>query len=269
MMALRPRCFVTNAFPSSYHHPNPKGLLLYLTNHQLLRSKFRLGQTVHFSALVFPQMSFRMNAKEMRMVKAEFQESKGRKAQFVAERKERTQLPRYADDCGRVYQFSEFLSHPLGLESILNARAMQSFQNLDSNTFRCTLPNFQFFKFKLAPVMDLRVTPTSEDCTVELLSCKFEGSDDIKQQDDLLSVFMRNYITWDANSSEPTMDVDVKLIVTLEVSSLPFRLVPLSAIETPGNVIMKGLIDVYVPLLLQQMHEDYYKWVQEQSKVPL
>lgn len=35
-----------------------KGLLLYLTNHQLLRSKFRLGQTVHFSALIFPQMRF-------------------------------------------------------------------------------------------------------------------------------------------------------------------------------------------------------------------
>lgn len=84
----------------------------------------------------------------MRMVKAEFQESKGRKAQFVAERKERTQLPRYADDCGRVYQFSEFLSHPLGLESILNARAMQSFQNLDSNTFRSDSSPFLFWLCK-------------------------------------------------------------------------------------------------------------------------
>lgn len=92
---------------------------------------------------------FRTKAEEMKMIKAEVQESKGRKAQFIAKRRARTELPRYADDCGRVYQFGEFISHPLGMESILNARAMQSFQNLDSNTFRSIASLFLFITYKV------------------------------------------------------------------------------------------------------------------------
>lgn len=37
---------------------------------------------------------------------------------------------------------------------------------------RCTLHKIQFLKFEVAPVLDLRVTRTDEDCTVEMLSCR-------------------------------------------------------------------------------------------------
>ena len=36
----------------------------------------------------------------------------------------------------------------------------------------CTLPNLNSLNFEVSPVFDLRVTPTNEDCMVELLSCK-------------------------------------------------------------------------------------------------
>lgn len=37
---------------------------------------------------------------------------------------------------------------------------------------RCTLPTIQLMSFEVSPVLVLRVIPTQEDCTVELLSCK-------------------------------------------------------------------------------------------------
>lgn len=37
---------------------------------------------------------------------------------------------------------------------------------------RCKLPPIQLLNFEVAPVLDLEVSPASEWCTVELLSCK-------------------------------------------------------------------------------------------------
>ncbi|KAL5794452.1 hypothetical protein ACOSP7_003046 [Xanthoceras sorbifolium] len=64
---------------------------------------------------------------------------------------------------------------------MLNTSALHTFQFLHDNTYSsllyfliilCTLPKVQLLNFEAAPVIDLRVTPTTEDCLVELLSCK-------------------------------------------------------------------------------------------------
>ncbi|GKA99727.1 MraW methylase family protein, partial [Tanacetum coccineum] len=36
----------------------------------------------------------------------------------------------------------------------------------------CTLPPLNLLNFEVSPVIFLRVTPTNEDCMVEMLSCK-------------------------------------------------------------------------------------------------
>lgn len=36
--------------------------------------------------------------------------------------------------------------------------------------------------FEVSPVLVLRVTPTQEDCTVELLSCKVENDKDLRSR---------------------------------------------------------------------------------------
>ncbi|CAD5167593.1 unnamed protein product, partial [Musa acuminata subsp. malaccensis] len=166
-----------------------------------------------------------------------------RKANLWAKRKEMVKLPEYSDGSGRVFPVSEFLSHPTGVEALLNTRALQRFEPLDSNTYRCTLHKIQFLKFEVAPVLDLRVTRTDEDCTVEMLSCRFEGSKAVEKQNQLFSAFMKNYIKWEAKNSEPCLIVDVNLRVTLEVYTKPFSLLPLSAVEKPGNLLMQGLLD--------------------------
>ncbi|XP_077222478.1 DUF1997 family protein, putative (DUF1997) isoform X3 [Tasmannia lanceolata] len=190
------------------------GLLLYTATSPRLGAKCRNSKILRFPASVFRKMR-RTGA--MQISKAESQESTSKKANLFAERKKIIKLPNYSDGCGRVYPFKEFLSHPLGMESILNTRALQSFQSLDSNTYRCTLPKLQFLSFEVSPVLVLRVTTTSEDCTVEMLSCKFEGSKVFERQSENFSALMRNHITWDVTGHEPCLAVDVKLYVTLEV----------------------------------------------------
>lgn len=91
-----------------------------------------------------------------------------KKANLSAAKKERIKLPSLENGC----RIREFLSHPLGIQAVLNVRSLQSFESLDTNTFRCILPSLQLLKFEAAPVLDLRVTPMDGHCTVEMLSCK-------------------------------------------------------------------------------------------------
>uniref|UniRef100_A0ACD5ZV29 Uncharacterized protein n=1 Tax=Avena sativa TaxID=4498 RepID=A0ACD5ZV29_AVESA len=194
-----------------------------------------------------------------------------RQALLSARRRETIRLLDVVPDLGgaaRDGSIGEFLRHPAGVESLLNTRALQSFAPVESGpagTFRCTLHPMGFLGFQVAPVLDLRIAPTRDDCTVEMLSCRFEGSDSIEQQNELFSAVMRNRITWGYNGDrEPCLDIDVNLEVTLEVYTKPFSLLPLSAVEKPGNLLMQGLLDRLVPLLGEQLLKDYHSWVQQQ-----
>lgn len=198
-----------------------------------------------------------------------------RRARLSARRRESIRLLDVLPDQGGAADgigIGEFLRHPAGVESLLNTRALQSFAPVEpesgpAGTFRCTLQPMGFLGFQVAPVLDLRVAPTRDDCTVEMLSCRFEGSDSIEQQNELFSAVMRNHITWgDNGEQEPCLDIDVILEVTLEVYTKPFSLLPLSAVEKPGNLLMQGLLDRLVPLLGEQLLKDYHSWVQQQPR---
>ncbi|XP_052164478.1 uncharacterized protein LOC127781551 [Oryza glaberrima] len=194
--------------------------------------------------------------------------ARGRRARLSARRRERIVVV----EGGGVGGIGEFLRQPAGVESLLNTRALQSFAAVDdapgANTFRCTLQSIGFLGFQVAPVLDLRVAPTCHDCTVEMLSCRFEGSGSVEQQNELFSAFMSNHITWKDDGEEPCLDIDVNLEVTLEVYTKPFSMLPLSAVETPGNLLMQGLLDRLVPLLGEQLLRDYHSWVQLQQQQP-
>ncbi|KAH0741228.1 hypothetical protein KY290_034271 [Solanum tuberosum] len=131
---------------------------------------------------------------------------------------------------------------------------------------RCTLPQVQLLNFEVAPVLTLKVNPTTEDCTVEMLSCKFEGSDLVEQQNDHFLASMVNRITWETVGSQTFLDVDVKLNISLEIYTMPFTMLPTSAVESPGNIMMQALVDRLVPLLLQQLLQDYDNWVRQYQK---
>ncbi|PAN36180.1 hypothetical protein GQ55_6G253900 [Panicum hallii var. hallii] len=190
--------------------------------------------------------------------------ARGRRARLSARRRESVRLPAGVSG-GDV---GEFLRHPDGVESLLNTGALESFAPAGAGpgTFTCALRRIGFLGFEVAPVLELRVAPTSTDCTVEMLSCRFEGSESIEQQNELFSAFMSNRITWSDDGEEPRLDIDVTLEVTLEVYTKPFSMLPLSAVETPGNLLMQGLLDRLVPVLGEQLLRDYHSWVQQQPE---
>ncbi|KAL6646166.1 hypothetical protein ACP70R_017774 [Stipagrostis hirtigluma subsp. patula] len=185
-----------------------------------------------------------------------------RRARLSARRWERVRLP----DGVSGGDIGEFLRRPAGVEALLNTDALQSFVPAGPGTFTCTLRRIGLLGFEVAPVLDLRVAPTDSDCTVEMLSCRFEGSESIEQQNELFSAFMRNFITWGNNGEEPCLEIDVNLEVTLEVYTKPFSLLPLSAVEKPGNLLMQGLLDRLVPMLGEKLLKDYHSWVQQQAE---
>ncbi|XP_009793531.1 uncharacterized protein LOC107801041 isoform X2 [Nicotiana tabacum] len=152
------------------------------------------------------------------VIKSNLSDSDAKRANLSARKKERIKLPKHDGIGGDNISFhiSEFLSHKSGVEAMLNKRALQSFESIDSNMYRCTLPQVQLLNFEVAPVLILQVNPTSEDCTVEMLSCKFEGSDLVEQQNDHFSASMVNRITWETVGSQPFLNVDVKLNISLE-----------------------------------------------------
>ncbi|PIN15332.1 hypothetical protein CDL12_12032 [Handroanthus impetiginosus] len=205
-----------------------------------------------FREMLTSRTSKRSGGIKVSVKRAKLSDSDAKRANLSARKKERIKLPNYGDGVGGnpIYHISEFFSHPSGVEAILNTRALQTYESLDSNLYRCILPQIQLLNFKVAPVLDLQVTPTSEDCVVELLSCKFEGSEVVKRQNEHFSASMRNRIKWDTINAEPFLDVDVTLNVVLEIYTQPFSLLPVSAVEGPGNIVMQALMDQFVPLLL-------------------
>ncbi|CAL1361923.1 unnamed protein product [Linum trigynum] len=192
--------------------------------------------------------------------------SASKTANLSAARKERVKLDTQGSNSAGGYEIGDFLSHSSGIKSILNDKALQSFESLDPNTYRCILPKLKLLNIEATPVLDLRVTPTHEDCTIEMLSCKLQGSDVVEYQNEHFSAFMVNRMTWDTDNPEPFLEVDVKLNLTLEIYTQPFTLLPLSAVEGPGNLVMQALVDRLVPLLLEQLLRDYYDWVEKQKQ---
>ncbi|XP_078438873.1 DUF1997 family protein, putative (DUF1997) isoform X2 [Wolffia australiana] len=182
-------------------------------------------------------------------------------ANLIAKHKESIKIPDFNYSDGSSCRISEFLQHPSGVESILNIRTLRRVERLEMNTFSCTLPTIQFLKFEVTPVIVLRVTTSSEDCVVEMLSCKFQGSEVFEAQSHRFTAAMRNHITWDEDAAEPSLSFDVDLRVALEIYTKPFTMLPISAVEKPGSLIMQGLIDRLVPLLVEQLLEDYRNWV--------
>eukprot|EP00850_Spirogloea_muscicola_P002535 SM000010S04173 [mRNA] locus=s10:69452:70606:+ [translate_table: standard] len=124
----------------------------------------------------------------------------------------------------------------------------------------CHLRSIEVFNLVVAPVIDLRIGFTGDGCKVEMLCCKFEGSGIIEQQNQRFAASLRNVLTWDEAEVLPMLHVDVDLEVCLEVFTLPFTLLPLSAVETPGNACMQTLLNRLVPIFLHNLISDYTRW---------
>ncbi|CAK9190049.1 unnamed protein product [Sphagnum troendelagicum] len=190
--------------------------------------------------------------------------SKSRRAILCVRKQETVPLPTLTDPLGNPQHLSSFLQQPAGTKSMLNTNALERFEYLGDGVFRCYLPKLLLLKLEVAPIVDLFVSATHNDCCVEMLSCKFAGSQAVEEQNNHFSASMKNYLTWQSSTEEePVLHVNVELNVALEVYTLPFTMLPLSAVETPGNVIMRAMLDRLVPVFIDHLFMDYQRWVEE------
>ncbi|XP_024520635.1 uncharacterized protein LOC9635069 isoform X1 [Selaginella moellendorffii] len=162
-------------------------------------------------------------------------------------------------------RLNQFLSEPAGMQILINTNALQSYQKLDDTTYRCCLPKLDILKFEVAPIVDLSIDVKDDECLVKLLSCKFEGSELVEKQNQHFSASMINHLTW---GLEKQLNVNVELNVSLEVYTLPFTLLPLQAVETPGSIVLQAMVDRLVPIFLDQLFDGYRKWCLQEVLQP-
>ncbi|GBG60597.1 hypothetical protein CBR_g8618 [Chara braunii] len=168
---------------------------------------------------------------------------------------------------GKPYALSSFLRQPAGRESMLNARALRKIEPLEDDLYRCYLGTTEFFGIAVTPVIDLQVTVADSDCLVEMLSCRFEGSNQVHEINRRFSASLSNRLHWEPmGSRQLLLKNDVNLSVSLEVFTLPFTMLPISAVEVPGNTLLQALLERLVPLFLQQLKDDYTAWASTVSK---
>lgn len=187
--------------------------------------------------------------------------AKAKVAHLHAEKEIHVPLPLFCDSSGCPQPLSTFLRLPVGRHSMLNAKALRKMEQLDSNLFRCYLPSIDLFSIQVVPVIDLCVSCNDHECVVELLSCKFEGSEAIQRQNKRFAATLQNRLLWTTRSTgERTLTSRVRLDVSLEVFTLPFTMLPISAVEVPGSKILQAMLERLVPLFIEQLTEDYRRW---------
>ncbi|CAN1234355.1 hypothetical protein LINPERPRIM_LOCUS4193 [Linum perenne] len=221
-----------------------------------------------FSTLLHPPRSFtsgrgRTQTITMAYKQSAASESYTKKAHLSAVRKKRLMLPTTNNHSDHYHMMSEFLSLPEGVQSALNVKSADSFQVLDDSTYRLVLPKVRLFSFDARPVMDLRVTTTADEFTVEMLSFKFQGAEALESENDHLKGLMESRIIW----SESYLELKMQLDITMELVKLPFSLLPPAAVEIPGNLIMEAVVDNLTKELLENVVEDYEMWMRKQEKL--
>lgn len=149
---------------------------------------------------------------------------------------------------------------------MLNTKALQRYEYVGDDVYRCYLPKVTLLNFEVAPVVDLFVAASDVDCRVEMRQCMFSGSQAVEDQNERFSASLKNHLTWhDTAEGDQMLHLETELSVLLEVYTVPFTMLPLSAVEVPGNAIMQAMLDRLIPLFLDYLFVDYKRWVDEDA----
>ncbi|KAL8193147.1 hypothetical protein R6Q57_027051 [Mikania cordata] len=154
------------------------------------------------------------------------------KARFVARRTESTSVR----PLGRP--LLEYMSLPASQYSVLDA---QRIERIDDNTFRCYVYKFKFLAFEVCPVLLVKVEEQPNGCSINLLSCKLEGSPIVVAQNDKFDASMVNRISCDrdlSNSSMQKLTSDTVIEVSIDIP-FPFQAIPVQTIESSGTQLVK------------------------------
>ncbi|MFS7957590.1 hypothetical protein Hanom_Chr07g00668131 [Helianthus anomalus] len=163
----------------------------------------------------------------------------------------------------------EYMSLPASQYSVLDA---QRIERIDDNTFRCYVYKFKFFAFEVCPVLLVRVEEQLNGCSINLLSCKLEGSPIVVAQNDKFEASMVNRISCDSNQSSSSMQEltsDTVIEVSIDIP-FPFRAIPVHTIESSGTRVLEQILKIMLPRFMAQLVKDYEAWASgDTSRQPL
>lgn len=192
--------------------------------------------------------------------------AKHRKAKLHVKKQESIPLVTVTDPSGMPQHLSTFLQQPAGTQSMLNTKALRRYEYVGDDVYRCYLPKVTLLNFEVAPIVDLFVAASDVDCRVEMRQCMFEGSQAVEDQNERFSASLKNHLTWhDTPEGDQVLNLETELSVSLEVYTVPFTMLPLSAVEVPGNAIMQAMLDRLIPLFLKYLFMDYQRWADEEA----
>ncbi|KAJ0470354.1 hypothetical protein HanPI659440_Chr14g0567471 [Helianthus annuus] len=164
----------------------------------------------------------------------------------------------------------EYMSLPASQYSVLDA---QRIERIDDNTFRCYVYTFKFFAFEVCPVLLVRVEEQPNGCSINLLSCKLEGSPIVVAQNDKFDASMVNRISCDttnqSNSSMQKLTSDTVIEVSIDIP-FPFQAIPVQTIESTGTQVLDQILKIMLPRFMAQLVKDYQAWASgDTSRQPL
>lgn len=92
----------------------------------------------HFSSSSSSSIKLSLHKPNGIVVASSNSKSKAKQANLFASRTQRVELPVFDESSSgaQPYHISHFLSHTSGIQAILNTRALQNFQFLDTNAYR-------------------------------------------------------------------------------------------------------------------------------------
>ncbi|XP_024359970.1 uncharacterized protein [Physcomitrium patens] len=189
--------------------------------------------------------------------------AKHRRANLFVRKQESVPLVTLTDPSGVPHHLSSFLQQPAGTKSMLNTKALLRYEYVGNDVYRCYLPKVVLLNFEVAPIVDLFVAASDKDCRVEMRQfSRFQSCRGPKQT----FFSLKNHLTWHGTpEGDQVLNLDTELEVSLEVYTVPFTMLPLSAVEVPGKAIMQAMLDRLIPLFLDYLFVDYKRWVDEEA----
>eukprot|EP00252_Welwitschia_mirabilis_P024115 TRINITY_DN702_c0_g1_i1.p1 TRINITY_DN702_c0_g1~~TRINITY_DN702_c0_g1_i1.p1 ORF type:complete len:273 (+),score=48.41 TRINITY_DN702_c0_g1_i1:166-984(+) len=200
---------------------------------------------------------------ETASLKQQEQQISHKRAKFMANKEEFIEIQELERP------LSEYMSLPASQYSVLDAERIE---RVDENTFRCYIYRFKFFTVEVCPVLLVRVEEKADGCSINLLSCKLEGSPIVAAQNDRFSASMVNEVSYrDSNKLSMSKQLMSKASIEVILDILPpFQVIPVELIESTGSKVLEQILGMMLPRFLKQLAKDYRAWASgDTSRRPL
>lgn len=186
-----------------------------------------------------------------------FLKKKGRHAVFRASRRGSIDVEEVPG--GRSLR--DYMALPASQYSTLDGEKVE---RIGDDTFRCTLGSFEFFGFRLQPILTAQVDvkPDGAGCVIRVVSAEMHGSGLVENINELFEVESVNRVGWAESCNPGTGECQIHSETKVTVYLLVPRWFPFTvkATERTGNFVVTQVVNQVVPRFLKQLKMDYETW---------